>query len=362
MKRYLVVALIAVVAACGSGSKKKDTTPTGGSGGGTDPTGMTGGTDPTGGGGTTGGTDPSGTGGSGGGSTTKPIIKPPDLDPDPAMAKQQVDGYLKVARQMLAQNPPDADGALAQAKQALGVDAASVDAAVVIAHAYVAKKLVDTAEVMLDELLKRPSAKDNASLYYVYGLVYDKQKKKAEAVLAYKRAIELDGSYASARINLGVHQLANKQYDEAASNYEKVIQLGRNDAEIQNSLGAAYRGQSANYDPGASQRTALLEKAEAAFKQATKLDANYGQAYYNLGVLFLDADGLNGLSTLDRLNTSKGFFDQYKNAPGFDLALYDDRMKDVQKLIKREEKRLKREAKDKAKAEKEAKEGAGGNP
>lgn len=354
MRKLVVIALFA--AACGGGGKKKDTTPTGGTGtGGTDATGMTDTGTPTGGDtGTTGtGTANGDGGGTSGSNPTKQTYKPVDLDPDPAQAKGEVDRHLDVARQMLGKNPPDADGAIGEAKQALGVDAASVDAAVVIAHAYYVKKLTDTAEVMLDELLKRPSAKDNAGLYYVYGLVYDRQGKKPEAVLAYKRAVELDGNYASARINLGVHQLANKQYDDAASNYEKVIALGRDSAAIENSLGAAYRGQSGNYDPGSQQRLGLADQAETRFKQAIKLDSNYAQAYYNLGLLFMDTDGKGGLSTLDRLNTAKGFFDQYKNAPGFELALYDDRTKDVDKLIKREQKRIKREAKDKADAEKE---------
>jgi tetratricopeptide (TPR) repeat protein len=357
MRKLVVIALF--VAACGGGGKKKDTTPTGTGSGGQDATGMTDGGTPSDGTGTTGTDTAVGDGGGTSGSIgSKPIIKPVDLDPDPAQAKGEVDRHLDVARQMLGKNPPDADGAIAEAKQALQVDAASVDAAVVIAHAYYTKKLTDTAEVMLDELLKRPSAKSNASLYYVYGLVYDRQNKKPEAVLAYKQAVELDGNYASARINLGVHQLANKQYDDAASNYEKVIALGRDSAVIENSLGAAYRGQSGNYDPGSQQRLGLADQAETRFKHAIKLDSNYAPAYYNLGLLFMDTDGKSGLSTLDRLNTAKGFFDQYKNAPGFELALYDDRTKDVDKLIKREQKRLKREAKDKADA---AKEKAGGD-
>lgn len=360
MRKLLVVALLA--AACGPGSKKKDTTPTGGTGtGGNDATGMTDTGTPNGGTSGTGtGTDTNvgDGGGNSGSSGTKQTYKPVDLDPDPAQAKGEVDRHLDVARQMLGKNPPDADGAIGEAKQALGVDAASVDAAVVIAHAYFAKKLTDTAEVMLDELLKRPSAKDNASLYYVYGLVYDRENKQAEAVLAYKKAVELDGNYASARINLGVHQLANKQYDDAASNYEKVISLGRDSAVIENSLGAAYRGQSGNYDPGSQQRLALAGQAKDKFEAASKQDSNYAAAYYNLGLLFLDTDGMSGLSTLDRLNKAKEYFEKYKNTPGFELALYDDRTKDVDKLIKREQKRLKREAKDKADAEKEK---AGGN-
>ena len=39
-----------------------------------------------------------------------------------------------------------------------------------------------------------------------------------------------------------------------------------------------------------------------------------------------------------RLNAAKAYFDQYKNMPGVDIKLYDERMKDVTKAIKRAEK------------------------
>jgi tetratricopeptide (TPR) repeat protein len=361
LARLGVIAALVLVAACGP-KDKKPTTPGDGTGGGGDPTGMNDGTTPGGGSGdvaggggdTGGGGDPGG--GGGGGTGGGPTITPPNLDPDPEKAKADVEEHLKVARTLLAGSSPDPDAALNQAKQALQIDAASVPAAAVVAHAYYMKKLYDTAEVMLDELYKRQAAKENAEVNYVYGLVYDKLNKKAEAVLAYKRAIDLDGDHASARINLGVHQLANKQYEEASTNYEKVVSLGRDDAEIENALASAYRGQSGNYDKGSSQRTQFVQKAEDHFKKATTLDRNYGPAYYNLGLLFLDADpfptGSGDMDTLDRLNNAKSFFDQYKNAPGVDIKLYDERMKDVQKLIKREEKRRKHDEKEAAAAKK----------
>jgi hypothetical protein len=43
-----------------------------------------------------------------------------------------------------------------------------------------------------------------------------------------------------------------------------------------------------------------------------------------------------------RLSTSKSYFDQYKNMQGVDMKLYDERMKDVTKAIKRAEKLLKK--------------------
>jgi len=44
---------------------------------------------------------------------------------------------------------------------------------------------------------------------------------------------------------------------------------------------------------------------------------------------------------VQRLNTAKAFFDQYKNMPGVDMKLYDERMKDVTKALKRAQKKKK---------------------
>ena len=39
------------------------------------------------------------------------------------------------------------------------------------------------------------------------------------------------------------------------------------------------------------------------------------------------------------MQRAKTYFDEYKNMPGVDMTLYDERNKDVTKLIKREEKK-----------------------
>jgi tetratricopeptide (TPR) repeat protein len=268
----------------------------------------------------------------------------PNLDPDPVQAKSQVDQQLAIAKQALAKQPPDADGALAAARAALKIDASSVDAAAYVAFAYYHKKQLDTAELVLDEMFKRPSAKQNANVYYVYGLVYDKTNRYDQAILAYKKAVELNPGFASALTNLGVHQLRNKQYGEAQKTFERLAkEMSRSDAVTLTSLGSAYRGRSGDYPAGSGDRNQLIMSAEAAYKRALSANANYGPAYYNLGLLYLDADpfpsGGGALDTLQRLNAAKSFLDQYKNAPGVDIKLYDERMKDVQKAIKREEKR-----------------------
>jgi tetratricopeptide (TPR) repeat protein len=273
-----------------------------------------------------------------------PPVTMPNYDPDPAQARSQVDQHLQVARAALATATPDAETALREARLALSLDAANVDAAAMVAFAYYHKKLYDTAELVLDDLFKRETAKQNANVYYVYGLVYDHTNRPDQAVLSFKKTLELNPNHASALVNLGVHQLQNTQYAEALQSFERLVnQFGRGDAVTLTSLGSAYRGHAADYPSGSPDRDDNVRRAEAAYKRALQGSSSYGPAYYNLGLLYLDNDPFPGLAdNLLRLNTSKSYFDQYKNMPNVDMKLYDDRMKDVTKAIKRAEKQLKK--------------------
>jgi tetratricopeptide (TPR) repeat protein len=349
--------LLCVAAACGGGAKPATTTPAQ-----VNPDGSQAMTDPgdpnnPGGGGST-AAGPSGTPNGGPGATpgtpgtpgttpddtAGPAVTLPNYDPDPAQAKTQVDQHLQVARAALSNPTPDAETALREARLALQLDAASIDAAAMVAFAYYHKKLYDTAELVLDDLFKRETAKQNANVYYIYGLVYDHTNRPDQAVLSFKKAVELNPNHASALVNLGVHQLQNSQYAEALASFERLVnQFNRSDVVTLTSLGSAYRGHAADYPAATPDHDDNVRKAEAAYKRALQGNSSYGPAYYNLGLLYLDNDPFPGLSdTLLRLNTSKGYFDQYKNMQNVDMKLYDDRMKDVTKAIKRAEKQLKK--------------------
>src|SRR5262249_49412254 len=164
------------------------------------------------------------------------------------------------------------------------------------------------------------------------------------AVVSFKKAIELNPNHASALVNLGVHQLQNSQYADALATFERLVnQFRRGDPVTLTSLGSAYRGHAADYPAGAPDRDDNVRRAEAAYKRALQSNTGYGPAYYNLGLLYLDNDPFPGLSdNLLRLNTAKSYFDQYKNMQNVDMKLYDDRMKDVNRAIKRAEKQLKK--------------------
>lgn len=273
-----------------------------------------------------------------------PAVTLPNYDPDPSQARAQVEQHLQVARAALSTAVPDAESALREARLALQIDAASIDAAAMVAFAYYHKRLYDTAELVLDDLFKREAAKQNPNVYYVYGLVYDHTNRPDQAVLSFKKVVELNPNHASAWVNLGVHQLQNSQYNDAVATFERLThQFNRNDAVALTSLGSAYRGRAADYPSGAPDHDDNVRKAEAAYKRALQNNASYGPAYYNLGLLYLDNEPFPGLAdNLLRLNTAKSYFDQYKNMPGVDMKLFDERMKDVSKSIKRVEKQQKK--------------------
>jgi tetratricopeptide (TPR) repeat protein len=354
----LAAALALAIAACGGSDKKKETTPKPASGS-SDPSGMNDGdpdSDGPGGAGSggqgSGGAGGGAAGGTGGGSGTAeepppPPVIPPNFDPDPAEARGRIEQHLSVGRNALSASPSDPETALREARLALAIDGANIDAAAMVAHAYVHKKQYDTAELVLDDLFKRESAKRNPRVLYVYGLVYEKTKRPAEAALAFRQAVELDPSFTSAQVNLGVSQLRNKQYDEAAATFERLVNSGRTDAVTYTSLGSAYRGRSADYPVGSPDQTQWLLRAEEAYKRAVSANRNYGPAYYNLGLLYMDAEpfpdaGGGSMDTLVRLGRAKTYFNEYKNMPGVDMKLFEERMKDVEKAIKREEKRRKK--------------------
>jgi tetratricopeptide (TPR) repeat protein len=366
----VILALTLFAAACGGSSQGGSTTPKPGTGSGSsnDPTSMKDSPVPevpaNAGGNASGG----GAGGAGSGSANgapadtgapaaqDPPVVFPNQDPDPQQARAQVEQHLRVARQALGAPVPDAETALREAREALKVDAANIDAAAMVAFAYYHKKQYDTAELVLDDVFKRPPAKENANVMYVYGLVYDKTNRPEQAVLAYQKTLSINPGITGALVNLGAHQLLNKQYAEAQQTYEKLTQGGHSDALVITALGSAYRGRSGDYPPGSGERNNYIMQAEGAYKRALASDANYGPAYYNLSLLYLDSDpfpsGGGALDTIQRLNAAKTYLEQYKNMPGVDMKLVDQRTKEIDKAIKRAQKQNKKKGGG----------GGGGNP
>jgi len=377
LRTILVSAMAALaVPACGPKNSGK-TTPSGGGG---DTKGMDGagpvgdGKDGGGGGagggdsGDTGGGDTGDTGGDTGGDdavVSGPKVEPPMLDISEDEKKSRVNGSLARARDALEEQHRDPNLAIKEAKDALSVDPNSVDAVVVLAHAYYFRKLYDTSQVLLDRVVNsnvtvvKEKAAKHADLYYVYGLVFDKTGEPARATFAYEKARSIEPNHKNALMNLGVHYLADSRYAEARDIYEKLTkQLGVQTPAAWTNLGSAYRGLSASGTIDAGARDSLLRDAETSYKRAIDANKNYAAAYYDLGLLYMDAKpfplGNGPMDELVRFDRAATYFKDYKTMPGADLKLADERLLQVDKARKKEEKARKKkekEAADKAKGD-----------
>lgn len=281
--------------------------------------------------------------------------EPPVSDISEADAKQQVDASLKVARSALAASNRDPNAAIKAAKEALAVDPNNIDAVVLLAHAYYFRKLYDTAEVILLRALSSPNKKisnkagQHAGLYYVRGLVYDETDQGEKAQLAYEEAHKLDPRHKGALLNLAVHYIQDSRYAEAQGMLETLTSsLGVTSAAAWNNLGSAYRGRSVEANLSKAQRDDFLTKAETAYKRAVDRDKNYGPAYYNLGLLYMDAKpfplGGSDMDELKRLERAKTYFSDYRTMPGADIDLVDENIRQVDKAIKKEQKARKKKA------------------
>jgi tetratricopeptide (TPR) repeat protein len=361
--RWLCASILAIAAstsaACGGKDKKASATTAASSGGGAGQSAGGEGGEPT-------------TTDEGGGES--PGVQPPGLDLPASEKQRRVAEHLKRGQTAL-DSSKDPDFAINESKAALAVDETSVDAMVLLAQAYYVKGYFDLVQDVLEKALERNGAQ-NKKLHFLFGLVHDRNKRADQALDSYQKAVAIDPNYKSALMNLGVHYLRNRRYQDAATLYERLTgQLAYRTASSLTNLGSAYRGLSAEFGTSdVGRRNDLLLRAERTYKAALAADRNYANAYYNTGLLYLDADPFPeakaDMDMIKRLQKAKSQFDEYRRLPGADQKLADEQVAVAQKLIdkenrarqkasEREAKQKKRDAKDAAaKSKEDAKEDA----
>lgn len=276
-----------------------------------------------------------------------PAIRPPGLDLAPAEKKRRVAEHLAKGKSALAGAGPAPDEAIRQAQLALSVDETSVEAMVLLADADIQKRYYDQAQDILEKALERGGSRTR-EVHFLLGLVHDRLDEPDKAFAAYRRAVVLSPNYKSALMNLGVHYLRNQRYADAQTVYEKLTgELGYRTAAAWTNLGSAYRGRSAELAPtDVGARNQMILKALATYRRALSVNKRYANAYYNLGLLYLDSDPFpvasngqraNEMDNLKRLQMAKSYFDQYRREPGADLKRVDAVAATAAKLISREE-------------------------
>ena len=297
-------------------------------------------------------------------------IRVPGMDLSDEQKAQRSGQHHQAAQAALRAGQPDK--AISEAQKALEVDESHAPSMIALGHAYYLKQWDDKAEAILLIAKKQKTGENDPHLWMILGLIYDRSpgdEREDEALAAYEKAAQLKADYVQAHMNRGAIYLERKRYADAVVAFEEVVDIQRQNPRAQTNLGSAYRGRSADFTQDAGQRDTFLKKSEAAFKTAMAQNTTYPPAYFNLGLLYLDADPFPGMETLTRFQMAQRYLNEYKRLMGPALKQGDPvdeylafAQKEYDKEVKRQEIKKKKAAKEAEKAKQKAAEPAKEQP
>jgi Tfp pilus assembly protein PilF len=229
------------------------------------------------------------------------------------------------------------EDAIRTAKSALRRDEKYVPAMVVMARAYYHLGKLEFADSICDIALSINGA--TGECYNLKGFIALKNEEDVVARKMFEKATQVQPALGPPWLNLGAQYLKVKNYKAAVGPLERATQLMPDRPQAFLNLGSAYRGDN------------QVVKAFNNYTKALKLRSNnYPAAYFNLGILFLDAQKYPGMDKLQQLNTAVTYFNRYKQQMSY-LSKddpVDGYIVEAQKAYKREQRNREREAKRKA--------------
>ncbi len=228
--------------------------------------------------------------------------------------------------------------AINKAKAALRRNEKYVPAMVVMSRAYYHLGKMEFTESVCDIALEIDG--NTGECFNLKGFVALKNKNEPLAMKHFEKATQVMPALGPAWLNLGVQYIKVKNYSAAVPVLERAASLMANRPTAHLNLGSAYRG-AGQSDP------ATLAKAKASYDKALQLKSKYPIAYFNLGILFLDAPSYPGMNKLQQLNTAIAHFTKYKRQMTYinKNDPVDGFIKEAQKAYEREQKRIVREKK-----------------
>ena len=195
-----------------------------------------------------------------------------------AIKSQNEDAIHKAAIQVLAQNPSDA-----RALNALGL-------------IHLKKSQPVAAQYFFNRAIqKTPSAE----VYNNLGVSWLARKESREAILAFKKAVELSPGEPVASANLGAIYIAHRDFAKAAAVMEPALAKSHKDFRLMNNLATAYAN------------TGKEKQAQSLYEDARKLSPKTKEILYNYAVLMVNKlnepkKGLEILAQLKSLGPGEG--------------------------------------------------------
>ena len=138
---------------------------------------------------------------------------------------------------------------------------------------------LDIVEKKIVELIKKNPK--SFVLYNLFGTILVDKKNFNQALVNYKKSLEINPNYAEGHNNLGVAFYKLRKFNESIDSYQRAIKIKPNFSKAHNNLGLAYKE---------------LEKFTESinnYQKAIKINPEYAEAYNNLGVTFKQLGELN---------------------------------------------------------------------
>jgi tetratricopeptide (TPR) repeat protein len=142
-------------------------------------------------------------------------------------------------------------------------------------EAYMSKDFEGSAKLYQDALRAEPK---NVTALIGLGMARQRDNKHAEAEVALQKALAYDPVNEPASFTLGVTYFKQERWKDAMTYFEKSLAK-----RPENASGRHYLGIIAT-------KLSLLERAEREFKTALAIDPEYGEAHFNLAVLYVTWD------------------------------------------------------------------------
>jgi tetratricopeptide (TPR) repeat protein len=180
------------------------------------------------------------------------------------------------------------ESVIGKARKLLLRDEKNLDAYFAMAAANVSMGRVEIARYICDQAISRDAGRPD--FYFLKAKIELAAGSQNQARTFLRRVIELDPNHPEARTNLGVLSLRTRDFEGAIEHLEAASKVDQNSVVVWNNLGSAYKG---------AQR---YDDAKTAFDKALALAPSESMSYYNLGLLYFDAEfaGLDKIARMDK--------------------------------------------------------------
>jgi tetratricopeptide (TPR) repeat protein len=142
-------------------------------------------------------------------------------------------------------------------------------------EAYMTKNFDESARLYQDALRAEPK---NVGALIGLGMARQRADKHADAEVALQKALAYDPANEPAAFALGVTYFKQERWKDAMTYFEKSLAKRPDNASGRHYLGII------------ATKMSLLERAEREFKTALAIDPAYGEAHFNLAVLYITWD------------------------------------------------------------------------